>query len=67
MYGQHVVKEGAVDQEDGLSKQQWQLQAACPWRKMKAEHSEWGKLSTALEKEFVPKYDARFHQQDRTQ
>jgi hypothetical protein len=29
---------------------------------MKAEHSEWGKLSTALEKEFVPKDDTSFQQ-----
>lgn len=48
-------------------KQQRQLQAICPWKKMEAEHSGWGKLSTTLEKEFVPKYDTRFHQQDRTQ
>jgi hypothetical protein len=48
-------------------KQQRQHQVTWSWKKMEAEHSEWGKLATALEKEFVPKYDARFHQQDRTQ
>ena len=48
-------------------KQQRQHQVTWSWKKMEAEHSEWGKLATALEKEFVPKYDTRFHQQDRTQ
>lgn len=67
MYGLHVAKERAVDHEDGPNKA---TEAASGYLSLEEDggRAQWmGKLSTALEKEFVPKYDTRFYQQDRTQ